>query len=347
MKRQTKKIISVLLAAATVLSLPAISASASAESYRSSENFSVTSGDGTWDNGRWSANRMNSDSDVYTTITNISEGMWKNTVAVGATQMFPPTGGVFEIGEMNNRCPVKTFNPPKTGFVTISFAEVENPNRNDRDAGKTLGVSATDPIKQMSFRVRIKTAEGQFSTVYPRSGDYVSSENTGAYSSTGIVEAGKLCAVAEIKNVNDALHFEIKKTVGNEENFAGAYCDPIVTYFDGSAAVIETDVVFKDGDNKVRDIKDIANAQNLTATVPVWSLSAMNNAAALVGVYDSDGVLVRVGLKPAVALAEKDVTDVQFTIGGAPTEITGGKAKVFIFKSLGELSPLIESTVIG
>lgn len=194
--------------------------------FQSSENFSTESGDGTWDDV-WSASMLNFNTNVYT-ILSADGNAWKsNNVAIDNTHMIPYIGNKANVSANNHIGVAKTFTAPKDGYVKIYFATVKNPYNNT-----DYGISVHQANRQMSFRIRHQSGT-EVTKIYPITGDFLESR-LNDYTSFEMLEADKVVNTIEIKQ-GDKIHFEVKKTLANEEdNWNGIHCDPVVEYIDES-----------------------------------------------------------------------------------------------------------------
>ena len=197
--------------------------------YQSSTNFSIETGDGTWDDGIWAAQVLNPDTDTYTNLTyGMSYGNWSadgtaeadvygvnenmNDHVVGAYRIQPPSNGRWANVDTRTHYAVKTFTAPKAGNITITS-----------DKG---GITPADGSKP-KVRIRKGNADGSYTVLMQEAqlGTQGVVFDTGSISTT----------IAE----GETIHFEIVRTAAykpadsTEKDskygaYVKAYWDPII-----------------------------------------------------------------------------------------------------------------------
>lgn len=187
--------------------------------YQSSSNFSIDSGDGTWDDGLWTAQVLDNDGN-YTPITatgNDSDvqgdywGRGSTYIIVNDKYISAANngGGIYNTTDDSSFTAVKTFNAPMTGRVKITYG----------------GHLASDNGGKTAFRVRKQSYTGELSQIYPTDGSYANSINASDY-----IEPIPPIEVELHKG--DKLHFEVKRPDGYETKayWCRILCDPIIAY---------------------------------------------------------------------------------------------------------------------
>lgn len=219
-----KKLISLILCISMILPLASHTALADTRDvYKSSENFSTASGDGSWDGGVWTANMLDTVTDIYTPLKTGGDSAWsEHSVSVSGSEIVPFSAGATSATANAHIGAAKTFTAPKDGFVRISYAPTVHHN------GDTYGISVYQINKQMSFRVRHENIEG-LKTVYPLDGGYINSNTGWNPAIYEMVEANAVTNIIEVKQ-GDKLHFEVRKATAGGDNWHGVYCDPVVEY---------------------------------------------------------------------------------------------------------------------
>lgn len=213
--------------------------------------------------------------------------------------------------------PVKVFKAPKTGVVSIGAHVMAAPAADKGVRVRIMKMNATssEPVQ-----------------VWPYSGfkTYAAGETINFTPVTTALAEG------------DMLMFECVFKFG--EGFSSPYAgtinwDPTVTYTDG-VAINNIGTEFKSGEDIVTGVTNIATAANLTATIPVYSGTAFEKAIVVVGIYDSNDMLVRVGMSEDISISATEPNNVPVTFGAAASEIESGSIKVFLWEGLSSLAPV-------
>ncbi len=216
-----KKLISLILCAIMTLSaFPVISVSAddTRTVYKSSEYFSTTSGDGTWDNGIWSANVIDTTAGTYTVMTGVGSGKWtgEKGTYVDADEIAPACGNNVVEGDLHIGA-TKTFTAPKDGYVKISYAE----SIHDAMTGGVFKYAWNQ-----GFKYRVTQQSGtEMTTIFPKTGNYLEN-NVNQHPS--MIEANTITNTIAV-NQGDKIHFEILRNKAYE-SWQGVFCDPVVEY---------------------------------------------------------------------------------------------------------------------
>ena len=158
--------------------------------YNSTDNFSTASGDGTWDDGIWSAQVLSNSSGAYTnlkyTCANATEwcsgktGNWDATVVSGSKIQA-------EAGGTSEDWGVRTFTAPEKGTINLT----------------SEACAESDGGAAFYFRIVLENSCGIKRTLFPESGDY------GTYYPWGTVDAINIENIAVDKN--DKIRYEIRR----------------------------------------------------------------------------------------------------------------------------------------
>lgn len=167
-------------------------------SFYSNEFFSTSAGDGTWDNGVWSAQLMNDADSDYVNMNN-SNGSWSYCDKYsGHWNGFNVSGSVLQTTEdiSVDTSAVRTFTAPMTGTVTINESIVKG------------GASDT------YIRIVKEDANGNITSVWPvNRAEWPYNGYNYSYAWIDVIQP-------EISNImlnaGDKLHFEMKKQYEND-----------------------------------------------------------------------------------------------------------------------------------